>query len=78
MRRRNLNASQRAIAAAEAFDQVPILGTDGKRRDALASMFGASRSYVQQARALVERDPDAARAVKAGAKTQGTSRAASP
>lgn len=63
--RRHLTAGQRAIAAAEAWD---LVGTTGgtKRRDVLAAMFGVAGGSVQQARALVERDPALAIVVKNG------------
>lgn len=64
VKRRNLTAAQRAIAAAEAWDQVAV--KNDRRRDVLAVMFDVSTGYVQQARALVERDPAGAEQVKAG------------
>lgn len=51
--------SQRAIAAAEAWDLEVQKSAPGKTRDRLAATFLANRDYVQKARALVERDPDA-------------------
>lgn len=70
VKRRNLSKSQTAIAAAEAWDQVGAKnGT--KRRDVLADLFGTGREYVQRARSLIERDPDAAAEVKAGILTLG-------
>lgn len=38
----------------------------GKRAEALAKVFGASRAYVEQARALLQDAPKAAASVKAG------------
>lgn len=63
VRRRNLTASQRAIAAADACQISDMSARKG------ADLFGINHTYVAQARALVERDPDAASAVKAGTKT---------
>lgn len=64
--RRSLSSSQRAIAAAEAWDLVA--DEEGKRARNLARRFQTNNSYVSEARALVTRDPDAAAAVKSGAK----------
>jgi hypothetical protein len=50
-------AGQLAIAAAEAWDQVPNVGTGEKTRDRLAEIFGFGKTYVQQARALVQHAP---------------------
>lgn len=69
VKRRNLSASQRAIAAAEAWDVVALTvqpNRDTPRRKHLSTIFGVGENLVQQARALVERDPAAAAAVKAG------------
>ena len=65
VRRRNLTASQRAIAAAEAWDQYEIgagrpagksaesrQNSKGWTRDRLADLFGVNKDYIQQARAL--------------------------
>jgi hypothetical protein len=65
--RRNLSAGQRAIAAAEAWDVTQSGSREEPKPKRLAAMFGVAHGYVSQARALVERDPDAAAAVKAGA-----------
>ena len=67
IRRRNLSASQRAIAAAEAGKFFTQFG-HGERKK-LARDFGTNEVYLNNARALVERDPDAAAAVKSGAKS---------
>lgn len=69
VRRRNLTASQRALAAAEAGLVVGKVPTGSKSRQTLAKLFASNEKYVQQARALVERDPDAAAAVKSGAQS---------
>lgn len=70
VKRRNLTSGQRAIAAAEAWGLIANSGTkqrDAKDRHAtLAAQFGVSKTYVQQARALVERAPDLAAQVKSG------------
>jgi hypothetical protein len=81
LRRRGSSSGQRAIAAAEAWDMVEVetgaaahrksgkssqTSRSAWRRDKLATMFGVNPKYVQQARALLARDPDAAEAVKAG------------
>lgn len=57
-----MTASQRAIAAAQAT--VSKLTREG--RSATAKTFEVSEGYVSQARALVDRAPDLAEAVKAG------------
>lgn len=67
VRRRNLSASQRAVAAAEASRFSTRFGNAERKR--LAGAFATNETYLANARALVERDPDAAAAVKAGAKT---------
>jgi hypothetical protein len=67
VKRRNLTAAQRAVAAAEAWDLVAVTGNRQRpKHKALAKIFGCSHDYVRQARALVERDPVAAEAVKRG------------
>jgi hypothetical protein len=66
VKRRNLTAGQRAIAAAKAWDMVGKVPTEAKRRDVLAAMFGVNEKYVQQARALVHHVPDVAAAVGRG------------
>lgn len=60
VKRRNLTQSQRAVAAGEAAEY----SAASNRR--IADMFGVDEKYIRMARALVERDPDAAAAVKAG------------
>jgi hypothetical protein len=65
VKRRNLTAGQKAVAAAEAWDMGSLKVGKG-RAAALAELFGASKAYVEQARALLERDPPAAEAVKNG------------
>jgi ParB-like chromosome segregation protein Spo0J len=68
VKRRNLSAGAKAIAAAEAWDRATFpknLGKQGKA-GALAALFGINHTYVQQARALLQDDPPAAEAVKAG------------
>ena len=73
VKRRNLNAGQKAIAAAEVWE---LVGAPKNRRDQkrgrselLAEQFGVSRAYVEQARALVISDAVGAAAVKAGSNT---------
>lgn len=74
VKRRNLTKGQRAIAAAEAWD---LMGkntpkrAEVNRKELLASTFGVSAKYVQQARALVERAPDLAARVKAAELSMG-------
>lgn len=64
VKRRNLSASQRAIAAAEAWELVsPKNGGKQGRAGALSDLFGIAHGYVQQARAL---DPELAAEVKQG------------
>jgi hypothetical protein len=68
VKRRNLTAGQRAIAAAEAWDRAPKNLGGGKGTAAtLAAMFGTNRTYIEQARALTVEDHLGAQAVKAGA-----------
>ena len=70
VKRRNLRAGAVAIAAARAWDQVsPDSGGKQGRAGALAAMFGIGHGPVQQARALVERDPLAADDVGSGRQT---------
>jgi ParB-like chromosome segregation protein Spo0J len=64
VKRRNLTAGQRAIAAAEAWDMFADSRAE-RRAIKLGTLFGSNKVYVDKARALVERDPDAAAAVKA-------------
>lgn len=64
VRRRNLNASQRAIAAAQASELFTRFGNAERQR--LSRLFGTNEKYLANGRALVERDPVAAEAVKAG------------
>lgn len=61
VRRRNLSASQRAIAAAQAGVFFTQFGHAERKR--IARDFATNEKYLANARALVERDPDA---VKAG------------
>ena len=65
VKRRNLTASQNAIAAAE----VSLLGekfTHADRRQ-IAKTFGVNERYLANARSLADRAPDLAAAVKSGA-----------
>lgn len=56
-----------SIAVAQEFAGIKFARFEGhEARDTIAGLFGSNRVYVQQARALVERDPDAAAAVKGG------------
>ena len=64
VKRRNLTKSQTAIAAAQVWDGANF--GPGKRADHLAEMFGTSAGYIKNARALLDRAPDLADAVKAG------------
>lgn len=64
VKRRNLTASQRAIAAAEAGSLTVSKLTRSGRKD-LAGTFGIAEGYVSQARAL---DPDLAAQVKTGSR----------
>jgi hypothetical protein len=66
VRRRNLSASQRAMAAAEAWGVTQSGQRDDPKHKRLAATFGVAHSYVQQARALVERDAVGAEAVLRG------------
>jgi ParB-like chromosome segregation protein Spo0J len=65
VKRRNLTAGQRAMAAAEAC----LILNAGVR--GLAAQFGVSSGYISQARQLLDRDPPAAAAVKSGDQTLG-------
>ncbi len=65
VKRRNLTASQRAVAAAEAGSNI---GTGRANRKAVAEQFGISTGYLGHAVALHQRAPDLAEAVKLGAK----------
>jgi hypothetical protein len=65
VRRRDLTAAQRAIAAAEAWGMIGGTREDSRAKK-LARVFGVNNAYVSQARALVERDPVGAATVKAG------------
>lgn len=60
VKRRNLTASQRAVAAAEAASNFGQSGREAAR------VFGVSKTYVANAFALVTRAPDLAESVKAG------------
>jgi hypothetical protein len=65
VKRRNLTAGQRAIAAAEAWE----LGSEkvrNSRAKALGQQFAVNYRYIEHARALVERDRAGADAVKSG------------
>lgn len=62
-------ASQRAIAAAEACELFTPNGLSASMRKRVARDFGTNEKYLANARALVERDPDAAGSVKAGAQS---------
>jgi hypothetical protein len=66
VKRRNLSAGQRAIAAAEAWDQVGEGSRADPRARKLARLFGTNDNYVSQARALVKNAPDLAQRVKEG------------
>jgi hypothetical protein len=79
VKRRNLTAAQRAIAAAEAWGMAIADGLASERRGPhtpeggistpdrhFATMFGVGKNAVQQARALLDRAPTAASKVKAG------------
>jgi ParB-like chromosome segregation protein Spo0J len=68
VKRRNMTSGQKAVSAAEAWDMVgdKFVPKGAKRKEVLGQMFGVSPSYVQQARALVERAPDLAGQVKSG------------
>ena len=57
VKRRNLTKAQTAIAAAQAARDF----SHSNRR--VAEMFDVSTNYVNQAKALVDRDPPAAKAV---------------
>lgn len=65
VKRRNLTASQRAVAAAEAGVNLDT-GTSRESRKQLARLFDVSVGYIANARALVTRAPDLAESVKAG------------
>jgi hypothetical protein len=71
VRRRNLTGGQKAIAAAEAWELFPTGSRSDPKKAQLAAMFDINDRYVQQARALVERDPVAAGAVKRGEMSLG-------
>ncbi len=62
MKRRNLSKGQTAIAADEACHFTPEGTRDDARAKKLARIFGVNHTYVSQARALVERDPQQAEA----------------
>jgi len=73
--RRNLTQAQRAIVAAEAWPDLGKAKRGGNHSkgsqepltgEGLAARFGIARQSVTKASALVERDPDAAAAVKRG------------
>ena len=64
-RRRNLTAQQRAIIAAEAWELVDGTKEDSRAKK-LARTFDVNHDYISRARALVERAPAAAEAVKVG------------
>jgi hypothetical protein len=77
VKRRNLTRDQRAIAAAGAWPLYEVETgaaahgksarsgpTSDRTRDRLATLFAVNKNAIQQARALLERDPDAAEAVK--------------
>jgi len=68
VQRRNLTAGQKAIAAAEAWEMLDGKKLPKRREEVLADLFHTNRLYVQHARALVERDPLGAQAVKDGAR----------
>jgi hypothetical protein len=78
VRRRHLRPGSLAIAAARAW---PLYEVDhgrgrerprtGKTSERLAAVFGIGKTTIQQARALVERDPVAADAVAVGTLTLG-------
>lgn len=68
VKRRNLTAGQRAIAAAHAWELLRTSPVRGKGRTAarLAADFGIGRESVERARALVAKAPDLAERVKGG------------
>lgn len=70
IKRRNLTAGQKAIAAAEAWDLLSTASGTKRagvnRLDRLADIFDVGRTAIQQARDLVGRDPVASEAVKRG------------
>ena len=82
VKRRNLSASQKAIAAGEAWRQAEVEGRVQKQgmkkarvalirdpRQHFATLFGVQEKWVEAARALVRDDPPAAMLVKSGAAT---------
>lgn len=67
VKRRNLNAGQRAVAAAEAWDLASQeLGRGKGRAQTLGELFDVSHAYVTQARALLRDAPELAARVKTG------------